>query len=193
MWRSRVSGGVRAAPVLSQGVVIVATVTDSLFTLDALTGAIRARRATAGAVLAAPAASESLLIAGSSAGTLEAYHPLTLEVRWSLDLGDAVVGHVALRDGVAYALAGRGSLWAVPVANPSAARRVDLGVVTRAGPAPAPGGILVAAVNGEIALVDLSGTRRWSARLQAPLAEPPIVDSRTIVVASQRGQVVAFR
>lgn len=193
MWRTRVAGAVRATPTLAGEVLVVATAADSLFALDAQTGAILARRATRGTVLAAPAVAESLVIAGTSDGRLEAFDPRSLTARWSLDLAGPVVGHVAVHGGTVYALAGRGTLWTIPLADPQAALHLDLGIVTRAGPAPAAGGVFIAGVNGEISLVDVAGVRRWSARLDAPVTEPPVVDSRTILAASQKGTVVVFR
>ena len=193
VWGARVSGAVRAAPLPAARALVVATAADSLFALDELTGAVLARRATRGTILAAPALADSLVIAGTSTGRLEAFDPRTLEVRWLLELEGPVLGHVAVRDGVVYALAGRGVLWMIPLGRPEAARRVEVGLVSRAGPAPVAGGVFVCGVNGELALLDETGARRWSVRLEAPLVEPPVVDSRTIVAVSQKGEVVAFR
>jgi outer membrane protein assembly factor BamB len=193
LWRTRVTGAVRATPTLAGGALVVATAADSLFALDAQTGAVLARRSTRGTVLAAPALADSLVIAGTSDGRLEAFEPRSLLVRWSLDLEGPVVGHVAVREGTAFALAGRGTLWAIPLADPAAARRLELGIVTRAGPAPAAGGVFIAAVGGEITLVDAAGVRRWGTRLDAPVSEPPIVDNRTILAVSRKGEVVAYR
>lgn len=193
VWRARVSGAVRAAPVLLPGGLLVATQSDSLFLLDAATGAIRVRRPTRGTVLAAPAYADSLLVIGTSAGRLEALDPATLVTRWRLDLGDVIVGSVAVRDGRAYALTGRGLLVAVPPGNPAAARRFPLQLVARAGPAPAAQGIFISSVTGEIVLVDSAGNRAWSARIVPPVNEPVLVDERTLVAVSLRGDVVMFR
>ncbi|MBI1723883.1 MAG: PQQ-binding-like beta-propeller repeat protein [Gemmatimonadetes bacterium] len=194
LWRTRVSGAVRTAPVPVPGGVVIATAADSIFLLDRSSGAVRGRRAMRGTVLAAPALfADSLLLVGTTGGRLEALDARTFEVRWGLELGSGVVGSVAVRERSAYALTVRGLLWTVPLDAPQSARRVAIGVVARAGPAPVAGGVFVSGVNGEVALVDEMGMRKWSARLEPPVVEPVIVDGRMVLAVSQRGEVVAFR
>ncbi len=193
-WRIRLPGAVRAAITPVLGGVLVATATDSLFLLDAATGAVKVRRAVRGAVLAAPAVVDSVVVIGTSAGRLEAIDAATLRTRWSLELGEPIVGSVAAFGGTIYALTGRGTLSMVPLAAaPSNARRVSTGIVARGGPTPTSQGVYVSAVNGEIVLVDSTGARKWSARLEAPVVEPVLADARTLIAVSLRGDVVAFR
>jgi outer membrane protein assembly factor BamB len=193
LWRSRVGGAVRATPVVVPAGLVVATQMDSLFLLDALSGAVRVRRGTRGAVLAAPAWTDSTIVIGTSAGRLEALNAATLQTRWSLDLGDVIVGNVALHDGRAYALTGRGTLVIVPLTRPAEARRVPVGIIARAGPTPAAQGIYLSGVRGEIVLVDSLGVHQWNARILAPVAEAVLVDARTLIAVSVRGDVVMFR
>ncbi|MDP3773510.1 MAG: PQQ-like beta-propeller repeat protein [Gemmatimonadales bacterium] len=193
-WRVPLSGAVRTAPVPVPIGVVIATAADSIFLLDGASGAIRARRATRGTVLAAPALfADSLLLLGTMGGRLEALDSRTFEVRWGIDLGGGVVGSVAVRERTAYALTTRGQLWIVPLDGPERARSVALGVVARAGPVPVTGGVFVCGVNGELALVDEMGVRKWTARLEPPVMEPVIVEGRMVLAVSQRGEVVAFR
>ncbi len=193
-WTTRLAGAVRAAPVPVPGAVLVATASDTLYRLDQGSGAIQRRRPTVGAVLAAPALADSTLVIGTAAGRLEALDPVSLRLRWGLDLGTSIVGSVAIRDGTVYALTARGEIVAVPLAGPAeSARRADLGLVARAGPMPAPGGIYVCGVNGEIARLDADLVLRWSTRVEAPVSEPVLVDGRSLLVVSQRGDVVLFR
>lgn len=193
VWRARLAGGVRAAPVVTASGLVVATAADSLYLLDATTGAVRVRRATQGTVLAAPALGDSLLLVGTSQGRLEACDTASLAPRWHLDLGSGVVGAVAVQLDTAYVLTARGDLWRIRLDAPGAARPVALGVVSRAGPTPVAGAVVVAGVNGEILLVDGQGARRWSARVGPPLVEPIVVDRRLLIAVSERGVVVAFR
>lgn len=192
-WRTRLSGAVRTAPVVAGSGVVVATGADSLYLLDPASGAVRLRRATHGAVLAAPALADSLLVIGTSEGRLEGCDTATLATRWHRDLGGPIVGSVAVQQGTAYALTARGDLWRIPLDAPDHASSVALGVVARAGPTPVAGGVLVAGVNGELSLVDEQGTRRWTARVAPPVAEPVLVDGRLLIAVSERGEVVAFR
>ena len=192
-WRAEVTGAVRASPVVTPLGIVVATQADSLYLIDHDSGIVRVRRGTRGTVLAAPALWDSLIIAGTSSGRLEALDATTLVTRWSLDLDDAIVGSVAVRAGRVYALTGRGVLAIVPLDAPDAARRVTVGLATRAGPAPAARGVYVGGVNGEIVLVDSSGNRLWSGRIEPPVHEAVLLDAHTLLAVSQRGDVVMFR
>jgi outer membrane protein assembly factor BamB len=193
LWRVRLPGSVRAAPVVAAGGLIVGTASDSLYRLDTRSGRVESRRGLRGAVLAAPALADTQLIVGTSSGGLMALDPVTLTTRWSLELGSGLVGSVAASRGSVYALTASGVLWSVPVGSAAGARRLELRVVSRAGPAPVAGGVFLSSVAGEVALVDEQGVRRWSARLPAPVAEPVVVDGRMILAVSERGEVVAFR
>src|SRR4051812_2408902 len=154
LWRARLPGAIRATPTPVRGGVIVATATDSLFLLDEANGSVKIRRSVRGSIVAAPAVADTLLIIGTTEGRLEAVSTHTLRTAWSAELGEIIVGSVAVQDGRAYALTGRGTLVIVPLGAPGSARRVNTGLVTRSGPAPTPQGIYVSAVNGEIARVD---------------------------------------
>jgi outer membrane protein assembly factor BamB len=192
-WSARLPGGVRAAPVPTAAGLVVATGADSIYLLDPATGAVRVRRGTRGTVLAAPARADSLVVIGTSSGMLAALETATLRPLWVLDLGEPIVGSVAIQDGRAWALTGRGLLAIVPLGDPAAARRLPLGVITRAGPMPVRGGVLVSTVDGDLVLFDSTGTRRWAARLDAPVLEPALVDAHTVIALSRRGILAAYR
>lgn len=194
VWRVRLPGAVRAAPLPTAAGLIVATATDSLFLLETGTGRIRARVGIRGSVLAAPALDGGTVVVGTSAGELLALSADSLAPRWRVDVGDPVAGTVALLGGTAFALTTRGTLWRVPLADPGAAVHAATDVVARAGPIPTPSGVFVASVDGDLVLVDpATGARLWSARVQAPLEEPPLVDGRFFLAAASRGRIVAFR
>jgi len=193
-WRTHLAGAVRAAPLPTAAGLVVATTTDSLFLLEAGTGRVLVRAGIRGSVLAAPTLAGPLVVVGTSAGELLAFRADSLAQQWHLDLGGPVAGTVAVLEGTAYALTVRGTLWRVPLASPSAATHVEAGVIARAGPVPTASGVFVANVDGELVLVDpTTGARRWSARIQSPLVEPPLVDGRFFLAAAARGVVVAFR
>ncbi len=191
-WHVRLPGAIRAAPMPGPGGLVVATATDSLFLLDPANGHVRVRRATRGTVLAAPARADSMLIFGTMAGRLEAVDAATLRERWNLELGEPIVGSVAVQQGKVYALTGRGTLAIVPLSGASG-QRFPLNLAARAGPTPTAGGVVIAAVDGEILMVDSTGTRKWSVRIEPPLMEPPLASSHTLVAVSMRGDVVTFR
>ena len=193
VWRTQLSGAVRAAPVVVGGGVIVATAADSLYLLDRATGDIRARRGTAGTVLAAPALADSVLVFGTTTGRLEACDTATLATRWSLEVGSAVIGAVAVQQDTAYVVTHDGELWWVPLGAPTLAAKVAAGVLTRGGPTPVAGGVLIAGVGGDLALVDARGVKRWTARIHPPVMEPVVADGPFLLAVSERGEVVAFR
>lgn len=194
VWRTRVPGAVRTVPVPVRGGIVVATGSDSLFLLDRATGAIRLRIGLHGSAVAAVALGDSCLLVGTSAGSLVALDATGFRPLWDTDLGGSVVGTVALWRGAAYALTHGGTLWRVPLDRPSAATRVETGIVARAGPAPTASGVFLSAVNGELVLVDpVTGARRWSVRLRAPLQQPVVLDAHFFLAASARGELVAFR
>lgn len=193
LWRSRVPGSVRVAPVPTGAGIVVATTLDSLYRLDAGTGRITLRRGTRGPVLAAPALADGVLVIGTAAGRLSALDTATLEPAWTHELGSGVVGAVAVRGGTAYALTTAGALWTVPLAHPAGAHSVGLGIVSRAGPLPAARGVYVAAVDGRLMRIGANGTPEWTVRVRSPLVEPAVQDGRMLFVVSQRGEVVAFR
>jgi outer membrane protein assembly factor BamB len=194
LWRIRLPGAVRAAPVAVPAGIAVAATCDSLYLLDRRSGAVRRRLALRGSAVAAPALADSTLLVGTTGGDLLAVDAARLEVRWRHHLGGSAVGAVAAWRGAAWVLTDAGVLWRVPLGAPEAATHVATGVVARAGPLPSASGVLLAGVDGELLLVDpATGARRWSARLQAPLVQPPLLDGRFLIVAGLRGDLVAFR
>jgi outer membrane protein assembly factor BamB len=194
LWKTRLTGAVRAAPLPTAAGLVVATATDSLFLLDPRSGAVGVRRRLPGSVIATPASLDTLVVAATTGGELLALRADSLALAWRFDLGAAVAGSVALLDGVAYALDARGTLWRIPLADRAAASHAATGVISRAGPTPTASGVFLAGVDGDLVLVDpVTGVRRWSSRVQAPLEEPPLVDGRFFLAAGARGVVVAFR
>jgi outer membrane protein assembly factor BamB len=192
-WAVRVAGSVRVAPVPVPGGVIVATDTDTLYRLDAGSGAVRARAGTPGTVLAAPALTDSLLIVGTTAGTLAGYDARTLERRWEVGRGAAIVGAVAVQAGTAWAVGADGTLLTVPLDQPTAYRTTPTGLTARAGPTPAEGGALLAGVDGWIARYDASLARSWLARLQGPITHALVLDDGEAIAVTQNGRVAVFR
>ncbi|HEY2805048.1 MAG TPA: PQQ-binding-like beta-propeller repeat protein [Gemmatimonadales bacterium] len=191
-WRVRLPGAVRAAPLAGPAGLLVATAADSLFLLDPTSGRILVRRATRGTVMAAPARADSLVVFGTMAGRLEAIDPATLRQRWSLELGEPIVGSVAIQGGRVYAMTGRGTLAIVPLSG-APGQRFPLGLSARAGPTPTAQGVVVCSVEGEIVMVDSTGAKQWTAHVQAPVMEPVLAAGHTLIAVSVRGDVVTFR
>src|SRR5437773_3345535 len=125
-------------------------------------------------------------------GRLEAIDARTLRARWSPELGEPIVGSVAVQGGRVYAVTGRGTLAILPLTG-EPGRRFPLGLAVQAGPTPTAQGVIVGAVNGELVMVDSTGRRTWTGRIEQPLVEPVVAAGHTLIAVSLRGDVVTFR
>lgn len=193
-WKRALGRATRATPVPTADGIVVATLGDSLFLLDATTGALRADIATPGTVLSAPAYDGRRLVFGTTAGHLLGVSLPTLAVAWDRSVEDAVYGAVALQSDTAIALTAGGTLWYVPLDAPDAARRVALAVPSTAGPTPIADGVLVAGLSGEVLLVNgANGAVRWRLQRRAPIEEPPLVRDGQLFLVSGGGTVEALR
>lgn len=194
LWRRRLSGAIRVAPVPTLAGVVVATTSDTLYLLDPATGSIRRRLALPGVVLGTPAADSTHVYVGTTSGMLLAITTATFSVDWSVDVGDAVYGAPALARDTLFALSRGGRLVVVPLATPNSPTRSELGLITTAGPTPLANGILVAGANGEVRYVDsATGIERWHLSLTGPVEQPPLVRDGQLVIVGDRGQIVTYR
>jgi outer membrane protein assembly factor BamB len=189
-WKRTLGRAARATPVPTRDGIAVATLGDSLFLLDAATGAIRAAIPTPGTVLGTPASDGQRLYFGTTAGRLLAVSLPALAVVWDRNVNDPVYGAVALQGDTLVALTANGTLWRVPLAAPETAHSVALGVPATAGPTPVAGGVLVGGLAGTLLFVDaVSDSVRWRLQRRAPIEEPPLVRDRRLYVVSGGGIV----
>jgi outer membrane protein assembly factor BamB len=193
-WSRMLGRAARATPVPTPAGIVVATLGDSLFLLDATTGAIHARLSTPGTVIGTPASDGGRLFFGTTAGHLVAVALPALTVLWDRSVDGPVYGAAALQGETMIALTGDGTLWRLPVDSPAAARHVSLGIPATAGPTPIAGGVLVAGVTGEVVLVDAaSDSVRWRMRRRAPIEEPPLVRNGQLYLVSGGGTVESLQ
>lgn len=193
-WKRALGRAARATPVPTADGIAIATMGDSLFLLDATTGAVHAQIATPGTVLGTPACDGRRLVFGSTAGRVLAVSLPKLAVLWDRSVEDAVYGAVALQSDTAVVLTGTGTLWSVPLDAPETARRVALAVPATAGPTPVVGGVLVAGVEGDVLLVNAAnGAVRWRMQRRAPIEEPPLVRDGQLFLVSGGGTVEVLR
>jgi outer membrane protein assembly factor BamB len=184
----------RAAPVPVPDGVVVATIGDSLYLLDIVTGTVRARMATPGTVLGTPATDGRHVYCATTAGRLLSLELPGLIVAWDRPLGDAVYGAPALVRDTLYVLTANGTLWRIPVADPEQARSTAFRVPATAGPTPLAGGILIGGTSGEVILVDAAtDSIRWRMHVRGPIEEPPVVRNRQLILVSGGGAVEAFQ
>ncbi len=194
VWRRKLPGAVRAAPVPTPAGLVVATTSDTLYLLDRTTGQVTGRLAVPGSVLGSPAADGARLYLGTTAGHVLAVELPALAIVWDHLAGDAVLGAPAVARDTVYALARNGTLWLIPADRAADARSFALDIVARAGPTPLAAGVLVASVSGEVLLVDRgSGATLWRVQLDGPIEEPPLVRDRQLIVIAGRGDIHSYR
>jgi outer membrane protein assembly factor BamB len=194
MWRRRLSGAVRAAPITTPEGIVIATAADTLYLLDATTGSVKGRLATSGAIVATPTLSDRRLFVATTSGRVMELELPSLNVRWTRTTDDGVYGAMALVGDTLTAIARDGDLWFIPIDAPEQARVLRLEIVSVAGPTPVASGVLVASVSGEILLVDRTdGKILWRAQLDGPIEQPPLVRDRQLVVVAGRGDIHAYR
>ncbi|HEY6223963.1 MAG TPA: PQQ-binding-like beta-propeller repeat protein, partial [Gemmatimonadales bacterium] len=193
-WERALGRGIRATPVVAPAGIAVATIGDTLYLIEAGSGAIRARLATPGTIVGSPAADGNRIYAGTTAGHLLAIALPDLTVLWDRPVGDPVYGAPALSGDTLYAITDSGTLWRVPLAAAESARSLALGVPSTAGPTPLANGVLVAGYTGDILLVDAAtDSVRWRTRRRPPIEVPPIVKDRELYLVTGNGVVEAYR
>ncbi|MEJ7808842.1 MAG: PQQ-binding-like beta-propeller repeat protein [Gemmatimonadaceae bacterium] len=194
LWTRKV-GPARSGVALAGRHVVVATLTDTLFVIDAAKGTVVTRTPLEGSTVAAiTLANDSTAILASPAGSVTAVAIPGGRVRWRVTTDGAVFGAAVVAGDTAFALTNRCTLWTIPLARPAAATSVPIGCVTVAGPTVVRGGVLVATVRGEVLLFDrATRTTVWSRQLEGEIRHPPILRDRQLVVAPITGKVVSFR
>jgi outer membrane protein assembly factor BamB len=194
LWRTPVTGAVRAGPLVTPSGILVATTSDTLYRLDPVAGGVRGRLALPGTVLATPATDGKRVYLGTVNGHIVAVDLSSWTIAWDRPAGDAVYGAPALVDDTLFVLERDGRLWTVPVRAPDSATSHALDIVATAGPTPLTSGVLVGSVSGEILLVDpSSGAIRWRAQVPGAIEEPPLVRDRQVVVVAGRGNIHTYR
>lgn len=195
LWRREI-GPARAAPVVLGTHVAFVTITDTLATLDAASGAVVERATLATSTAAAPTVlDDSTIVLADPAGGVFALAVPSGRERWRVATGAPVLGPAVLARDTAFALTTSCTLWRVPLAAPAAADSIAIpDCVTEAAPTVLRDGVLVASVRGELILFDPRERRRVFTRtVRGHLQHPPLVLNGQIIVAPSLGEVVSFR
>ena len=193
-WRRALSP-ILAAPVVAGGRVAIVTLTDSLVVLDATTGRPLLRRALPAGAAAAPAlVGDSALVLASPSGGVMLVTLDSGRVVWHRRVSEPIFGAPVVARDTAFALSNACTLYAIPLAMPSAADSASLGCASVAAPVLLRGGVLVATVGGELVLHDRSSRRRvWSRPVPGELRQPASIRNGQIIVAPSIGDVVSYR
>ena len=204
LW-TRVVGPSRSGALVLGRRAAVVTITDTLFVLDAESGAIETRAALPSSTVAPLALmDDSTAVAGSPSGEVFALSIPSGKVGWRVPTGDPVFGAPVVVGDTVYALTNRCTLWVIPKDSPGSADSVTIPpadsvssrCVTVAGPTVVRDGVLVAPVGAEVLYYNRRSRRReWTlrARARGELRHPPIVRNGQIIVAPIVGEVVSFR
>jgi PQQ-like domain len=188
-WRRALKVGVRAAPVPTADGIAVATISDTLYLLDAGTGSITARLATPGTVLGTPATDGRRVYLATTAGRVLAVTLPALGIAWERGVDGAVYGAPALVRDTLFVVNAGGTLWRIPVDSPAEARSLPLHLATTAGPTPLADGVLVAGVSGAVICVGATDTVRWRLQRPGPMMEPPLVRNGQLILVAGDGTV----
>jgi outer membrane protein assembly factor BamB len=190
-WVQHLPQAARAGVVPVGDGVLVAT-DDSVFRLDAATGAIEARAALPGTAVAPAAFQGDTVVATTADGHLTAFRGLDLTPLWSLDLGAAVFGGPALARDSVFAVSIRGVLWRIPLAHPERADGIPIGAAVRAPPSPVRRGVLIGTLGGEILLVEGDSVMPQF-RVEGPIEQPVVVRGGALFAVDGRGRLHAWR
>jgi outer membrane protein assembly factor BamB len=184
---------------LQSGVTVVGSrlfvaTEDSLYFVDAGSGAPITAVPAFAAVRAPPAVSGEVLVLTSPAGLIAGFDVRTLAERWSIHVRAPIFGGAAIARDTAFAATLDGELWRVPLHAPETAQPQALGRPMRTTPAPVRNGVLVGTVAGELLLIGTgSAEPRWSVTLDGPIEFPPIVDRGIVFAIDGRGRAYAWR
>ncbi|MGI9076361.1 MAG: PQQ-binding-like beta-propeller repeat protein, partial [Gemmatimonadaceae bacterium] len=217
LW-SREIGPSLSGPLLTDDErVVVATLTDTLFVLSAITGAVSTRHPlTASTTSALLLANDSTVVLTSPSGHVTAItigskygHASGLREgdssisrrtakplfsQWNIPTSSPVLGAPIVWSDTVFALTASCDFWTIPVAVPAAARQLKLSCSTVAAPTLVRDGVLVATVRGEVALFDRqSGVRLWDRQVGSELRHPPLLRNSQIIVAPILGNIVSLR
>lgn len=192
-WRRDLEHVLRSGPVVLGDRVFVAS-DDSLFALNLADGTLAASRPARGVALNPPAVTGDLLIYGSPDGAVVAYDARSLAPAWRVETGEPVLASPVVARDTVVAVTSGGILWTIPLATPTTAASIALGIPVRAAPAPIADGILVASIGGEILrITPPSREPRWKTRVDGPVDQPLIVDRGLLVFVDGRGRIQAWR
>jgi outer membrane protein assembly factor BamB len=215
LWRFRAGGPVRTTPVLSDGLVLVASDDGVLHALDARDGAERWQVGTDGASVSSPAVHDGLVVFASGDRIVRAVRQTTGEEIWRFRTGPGrgdgadggehrVPSPVAIAD--QFVVAGEdGFLAALDTPSGRVAWRFDTGAPVRSSPRALGDTIFVANTSGRLSAVDAAtGLERWrfvvppsegfaaSPATGAAMLSSPAITPREVLLTAGDGRAYAL-
>lgn len=193
-WRAR-TGGSESGPLIAGKHIVVVSLTDTLFVLDAASGDIVTRVAL-GTSTAAPLAlaNDSTAVLTTPAGSVIAVTIPSGRIAWRHEVKRPIFGSPVVARDTVFALTSDCTLWMIPEGPQTAPDSTMLGCNTVATPLITRNGVLVATIGGEIVLFDRStGKRRWERQVGSELRQAPTFVDGRVLVAPSYGPVVSYR
>jgi outer membrane protein assembly factor BamB len=193
-WRER-TGGSLSGPLLAGAHVVVVSLTDSLYVLDAASGRAVTRMAL-GASTAAPLAlaDDTTAVIATPTGSVIAVTIPSGREAWRHEAGRPIFGSPVVARDTVFVLTNDCTLWMIPRMNAGAAGSRSLGCNSVAPPLITRDGVLVATVGGTLVMFDRStGSRRWERSVDGELRQAPVLVDGRVIAAPIIGPVVSYR
>jgi outer membrane protein assembly factor BamB len=185
----------KSGPLVVAGKVVLMSITDTLFVLDATTGVTVSKTALGLSTIAPLAAiDDSTAVMTSPAGMVVAFAIPSGQVRWRQPTQGPVVGApVVARDSV-FAVTSDGVLWIIPARNGEGARSMAMACQSVAAPAVVRDGVIVATVDGRLLYFNTaSGRTVWTRNVGGEMRHPPMILNGQMIVMPVSGKVVSYR
>ena len=184
----------RSGPLVLANRVVLTTLSDTLFVLDATTGVNISKTFIETSSLSPLAAiDDSTVVMASPAGAVIAFAIPSGQVRWRQATRTPVNGSpVVARDSV-FAVTTDGVIWIIP-ARGGEARSIQTNLQSVSAPAIVSDGVVIATVDGKLAYINTAtGKTVWTRDVGSELRHPPMILNGQMIVMPLSGKVVSYR
>jgi outer membrane protein assembly factor BamB len=191
VWRTRLSGGVLAPPILAGANLLVATAADSLFAVDAATGAIQSRAALPAAPSAPGVLHADTLVLPLQNGMVASINAATLQPVRTFQLTEPVLAAPVELGNSLFVLNRGGELWRLGSAQPE--RVAALGGAARNALSMLDGRLLVGLLDGRLIALDPTGAQVWEYRATRSVSAPVTGVGAALFVPLLNGEVLKLQ
>jgi hypothetical protein len=189
-WHYRTGAGV-SSPAVAHGVVYAGSADDSVYALNARTGAKLWSYATGGTVFSSPAVAKGVVYVGSYDNSVYALNAKTGAKLWSYPTGFQIYSSPAVANGTVYVGSFDGNLYALNAATGARLWSFAAPGGFFSSPAVANGVVYAGAENGTTYALDAAtGARLWSSGTGGNSF--PVVANGKVYVGSNNANVYAF-
>jgi parallel beta-helix repeat protein len=193
VWSYATGSLVLSSPAVVNGVVYLGSYDDSVYALNATTGALVWSYATGGAVISSPAVVNGVVYVGSDDGNVYALDAATGALVWSYATGSLVLSSPAVVNGVVYVGSDDGNVYALDAATGALVWSYATGGGVYSSPAVADGVVYVGSYDDSVyALNATTGALVWSYATGGGVYSSPAVADGVVYVGSYDGKVYAF-